>query len=74
MHLHESNNPRERVVIKKPPVTKPFMSEKPRFGYKQQIVSPGPHEYPNAIKSEWNTKTFNINYLMGGHDYAHKIE
>lgn len=63
IHLHDANNPRERLVMHKPLPVIPFKTSENRVNDKPVKPTPGPTDYVNAHKVDWNTKTFNVQYL-----------
>jgi hypothetical protein len=63
VHLHNENNPRDRLVLKRPLGGVPFGTQRSRFVSLDKGV-PGPGHYNSADNEiEWNPRSFNVNYM-----------
>ena len=70
VHLHDSENPVDRVPMRRPGVRVAFGVQSSKEPPGPDLVTPAPGYYAEAHDVEWNKKTFNVNYLLDFADYV----
>ena len=62
IHLHQLNDPKNRIILRGESQQIPFLSEKRRFDSDSKNV-PGPAQYNLNAENNWEKKNFNIRYV-----------